>query len=336
MIFIGGINIGNQPRGGQEGKNQVLLEYLLKVNPQTKVIDSFNWKVKLPIILSKIMKYCAFASNEKIIISLSSDSALYIVKLFNLLGVTKRNEVHYLVVGGVFHEWIKDKNLNDFKDFKGIYPESIQTCEALQKMGLKNIVHLPNFRKIVPVSKPIESNNPPRFVFFSRIIESKGCQLIFEAIRQLQQELGEKCCEVDFYGPLDEAYQAQFEAELKKQTGITYKGYLNLSQSAGYQQLSTYDAMLFPTFYEGEGYPGVIIDALIAEVPIIASDWHCNTELVQNEVNGLVIQPKSVDSLAKAIKNCIQNPDLVQEITQGAAQTKTKYDVEKLISKTII
>ncbi|MFR3494185.1 MAG: glycosyltransferase [Blautia sp.] len=52
---------------------------------------------------------------------------------------------------------------------------------------------------------------------------------------------------------------------------IRYKGMVPFNQST--EVLKNYDALLFPTYYEGEGFAGTIIDAFAAGLPVIASDW---------------------------------------------------------------
>jgi glycosyltransferase involved in cell wall biosynthesis len=54
----------------------------------------------------------------------------------------------------------------------------------------------------------------------------------------------------------------------------------------------------FLSYWKGEGFTGVIIDAFIAGVPVIATGWNMNTEIIEDGINGFVIPPNDTVSLA--------------------------------------
>jgi glycosyltransferase involved in cell wall biosynthesis len=49
--------------------------------------------------------------------------------------------------------------------------------------------------------------------------------------------------------------------------------------------LRDYFALLFPIYYIGEGFAGTAIDAFSAGVPVIASDWKYNSEVIKEGIN---------------------------------------------------
>lgn len=59
-----------------------------------------------------------------------------------------------------------------------------------------------------------------------------------------------------------------------------------------------------PDLLVWRGFPGIVIDAYIASVPLIASDWNMNTEVI-TEKTGVIIPPKDEEALYVAMKNCI-------------------------------
>lgn len=58
--------------------------------------------------------------------------------------------------------------------------------------------------------------------------------------------------------------------------------------------LKNYDALLFPTYYEGEGFAGTIIDAFAAGLPVIASDWKYNSEIIKQGITGVITKTHSI------------------------------------------
>ena len=70
---------------------------------------------------------------------------------------------------------------------------------------------------------------------------------------------------------------------------VSYGGKVPFDKSVDI--LKNYFALLFPTYYDGEGFAGTLIDAFSAGVPVIASDWKYNAEIV-NEKVGIVYSAK--------------------------------------------
>ncbi len=44
--------------------------------------------------------------------------------------------------------------------------------------------------------------------------------------------------------------------------------------------LSEHDLLLFPSYFRGEGYPGIIVEAFQCGVPVAAAGWSAIPELI--------------------------------------------------------
>lgn len=62
---------------------------------------------------------------------------------------------------------------------------------------------------------------------------------------------------VDFYGKIDDACKDTFLSKVNQLETVRYAGFLNLWNQEGYDILSQYDAMLFSTYWMGEGFAGI-------------------------------------------------------------------------------
>jgi glycosyltransferase involved in cell wall biosynthesis len=203
--------------------------------------------------------------------------------------------------------------------------------QDLLLMGLLNAEIVPNFKRIPPLpGTPNRSKYPVNFVFLSRVTPSKGVTLIFEAVKLLNTDGYSDSFTVTFFGPLDHKFEITFKDGLNQQ--LVYGGVLDLMNAPAemYEKLASYNCMLFPTYWESEGLPGVIIDAFIAGLPVIASDWNMNKELIHDWVNGFIIQPINPASLAVAMKKAIDNPDLLKQLSDNARMRAKDYDIEKI------
>src|SRR5690606_22162053 len=109
-----------------------------------------------------------------------------------------------------------------------------------------------------------------KFVFISRVIKEKGIGTILKAFENLDASYS-----VDIYGPIGKGDYA--EEELNKRN-CKYKGVVPANRVI--EILKKYDVLLLPTFFEGEGYPGIIIESLSIGMPVITTKWKAIDEII--------------------------------------------------------
>lgn len=101
-----------------------------------------------------------------------------------------------------------------------------------------------------------------------------------------------------------------------------------------YRYLSAFDAFILPS--TKEGLPYVIMEAMAAGIPVIASNVGGIPDLIDHEENGLLVPPKNSKELAKAIRELTENKLLAEQLSQNAAQKiKIKFSLETMIKKTM-
>ncbi len=92
------------------------------------------------------------------------------------------------------------------------------------------------------------------------------------------------------------------------------------------------DIFLFPS--HGEGLAGVLMEALLYEIPIIASDIPGNRELINNMHNGLLCRKEDDICYVKSIKKLLENDVLIKKITKNGLEILSeKFMWEKNIKK---
>ena len=90
-------------------------------------------------------------------------------------------------------------------------------------------------------------------------------------------------------------------------------------------------ALLFPTTFYGEGFPGTIIDAFSAGVPIIATDWHLNGEIIQEGYTGLLYDPEKPEKLEELMEYLMSAPELVFTMRKQCLKEAKRYDPERVM-----
>ena len=91
------------------------------------------------------------------------------------------------------------------------------------------------------------------------------------------------------------------------------------------QILEAHDALVLPTRYENEGYPGVVIEAFQMGLPVIVTRRPSLEELVTDEQDGLLIRAGSVDFLVGAVVRLCSDDALFRRLRDGALASGELY-----------
>lgn len=328
LIFIGPVMQGQIPYGGDVTKNQLFLTRFNEVFDKVFVVDTINWK-KRPWILLQMFCYLAFVRNAKVVVSCEVSSAVVLEMLYY---IRLQKNVFYWVVGSGFPRRIKEGalNANHYKYLKKIIVQSPEMVIDLKYSGLENAIYIPNSKPIYDIEIHSVNDEKIQFVFLSRILPTKGVDLIIDCSRRLNEiRYGDKYSIV-FYGNYDR--YPEFIQNIRQNKNIEYKGILDLTKKAGYETLSKYDVMLFPTFYDGEGFPGVVIDAFISGLPVLSSDWHCNKDIIVNGKTGFIVPPKDENALFEKMKYIIDHISSIDDMRITCQKEAKKYDNKIILS----
>lgn len=104
-----------------------------------------------------------------------------------------------------------------------------------------------------------------------------------------------------------------FERELKQLKDklsfkLTFVGLVDGAEKWTYFRNS--DVFIFPSYYASENQPLVLIEAMAAGLPVIASRWRGIPSLVKHLETGMLVEPKDHDSLVNSIRVLLEDPKL--------------------------
>ena len=113
-------------------------------------------------------------------------------------------------------------------------------------------------------------------------------------------KIGRIAIKLDMFGLIQPGYEETLQEIIKSNQGIVdYKGIVDYDKTV--EKLSSYFAMMFPTYYYGEGFPGNVVDAYNSGLPIIATDWLYNKDVIVDGRNGILVPIKSPTKLADSL-----------------------------------
>ena len=92
--------------------------------------------------------------------------------------------------------------------------------------------------------------------------------------------------------------------------------------------------LLFVLSSVKEGFPWVLIEAMAAKLPVIATRVGAVPEIIDDYKNGLLIEPRDSSMLADKIKEVLENDHLKNELGIQAHQTVLfKFELDKMIKQ---
>jgi len=338
VLFVGWVNQGKPPVDGETTKNQYIIAELKKYCKVT-VLD-FYQKRKHPWVYLQALWAVITQPHATIVLSTSASNIYGMLKWFKNLNI-QRNVVHW-VIGGTLGDRVKNGVFNaDIIGYaRHTLVESPLMLRQLEDCGVKGVIHVPNFKRIDYIPQPSTSHlggqGTLRFVFLSRIMAEKGCNEIIAAAKLLNEWGMQNRYIVDIYGKVANEYKSTFEEGISQLPNVNYQGFLDMRQNEGYDRLATYDMLLFPTYWRGEGFAGIFIDAFVAGLPMIITDWAHNSQFVKEGETGVFIPVHDAEALAHRMKECIQVKHDISRMKELCQIEAKKYDVRNIITEELL
>ena len=309
VSVIGHFALGRDYLNGQTIKTKIVTGELARVfgTEQVAIVDTHGgWKnlLKAPVQVLDCLK------NSEHVVILPAKNGL---RVYGPL--ENRN-------------WLAGK----LKKFDGIYVETESMMTALAQMGFSNVYVMPNCKDltILPESELVFAKDAPyKLCTFSRVMREKGIEEAVLAVQEVNRRLGRQVFTLDIYGQID-SNQTEWFAQLQEtfSESVRYAGMVPFDQSV--QVLKEYFALLFPTSYEGEGFAGTLIDAFSAGVPVVASDWKYNPEIVREQV-GYVYPVGNQDAFTDILLRIAAEPEMILGKKLACLQEAQKYRIDQAL-----
>lgn len=186
-------------------------------------------------------------------------------------------------------------------------------------------VPLDEFPLSPPVVKPI------RFLMATRLLRAKGVEEFARSARLLRASFGQ-AVEFDLVGPSDTNPSAIGDDEVRQ---WHCEGILNYHGAVDDVRPFLRQASVFvlPSYYM-EGTPRSILEAMSMGRPIITTDSRGCRNTVEPGYNGLLVEPRSVPSLAEAMTQFVKNPEQIATMGLASRQlAERKYNVHDVVCR---
>ncbi len=158
-------------------------------------------------------------------------------------------------------------------------------------------------------------------LFVGRLEQRKGAMYLLRAYARLKPKYPETRLIVCNWGPqLGNMRRFVHEQKLRD---VFFAGRVADIDKARFYR--TADIFCAPSTGQ-ESFGIVLLEAMAAGLPIVASDIHGYKRVVQRNVTGLLVEPRDPDAIAAALELLICEPELLKRLGDAGARRAPEYD----------
>ena len=332
-------NFGGGIIGGQVTKTHELSKALEKQFGKISVADVNKNKRNVLRLIRQL--WSLLRDTDIIFVILASPGYFRLLPILLCMNVFFKCDMYEIVTGGVRYQYIQGKKIRLWmeKKIKKIYVETNYMVMQYEKLGLCNVECLPNFKEIEPISEEelaegFNWNGTLRLCTFSRIDRLKGVDDAIKIISMINQKCGKNIAHLDIIGPIDTEYQKEFESILNSvdEKNVCYCG--KIDGKIAVSVLKKYDALLFPTNWSTEGFPGSLIDAMAAGLPVLANAKENFKDIVIEGYNGyLITETKREDQYISIIYSWYKDRETLFTMKRNALSEVGKYKPQNVLKQ---
>jgi len=164
--------------------------------------------------------------------------------------------------------------------------------------------------------------------FVGRIVPQKRVDVLLRAYAHLEPQLRESCSlTVVGDGPLVPHLMSLAHA-LGIGSRVNWLGHLD-----GQAIMNSFDVFCLPSDFEG--FPYVLLEAMAAGLPVVATDVGGVEEMVRHGANGLVVPVGQPKALSQALTTLLRNRSVRMRMGRSALDRVNEFTVEKMGDTTL-
>lgn len=146
------------------------------------------------------------------------------------------------------------------------------------------------------------STSPLKILYLGTVCESKGILVALESCSILRKR------NISFHLDIVGGFQpSSFEAVVAERItsfGINQNVTIHYQKTGDekWQLFANAEVFCFPSFYESEGFPCVLLEAMSFGLPCIATRWRGIPSIVTNGETGYLVEPNDVTAVAEKLE----------------------------------
>lgn len=222
-----------------------------------------------------------------------------------------------------------------FKGTNYIFLDEILTKPFENYIDNKHLYICPNGIETVDniIRKNVYDENL-RFLFLSNLINDKGVCALLKACEILKNKgLKFHCDYVGKSGDIDSNELIELINSKELADKVSYLGPKYGDEKNNV--LVQHDVLVFPTYYEGESFALVLLEAMQMGLACISTYEGAIPHLIDNNVTGLLVEQRNVKELADKMEYCINNSTEVKKMGQKGKEKFLKLYTKDIFEQNI-
>ena len=176
------------------------------------------------------------------------------------------------------------------------------------------------------VGKALLSSCEPVIVSVGRLVPQKNFHLLIRAFSIVHKYHSNYRLLILGEGP----ERGRLE-ELIKQKGLSEWVYLPGKTKTVFDQLSKSELFVLSSYYEG--MPNALIEAMCVGLPVIATRVSGVSDLIQNHVNGMIVDIDDVEGLSQAILFLIEHKNEARQMAENAVMLNETLSIDSILKQ---
>jgi len=182
-----------------------------------------------------------------------------------------------------------------------------------------NVVQIPNAIDLNIIPKKSTKQFENQIIFAGRLSKEKGIEILLETATQLPDNYH---LLIAGSGPLEEKVQNLAD----KKTNVHYLGYQSKQNLLSLIRGS--DLLIQPSLEEGMS--STLLEAMACGTCILASNIEGISEIVENNKNGLLVEPNNSDELLNKILDLLPKKEKRLRMANEGLEIVKKYDWKRV------
>jgi glycosyltransferase involved in cell wall biosynthesis len=282
-----------------------------------------------PRVVLRLRRFCAELS-PAVLVAHGGDSLKYLVSAFQRVPIvyyaigTVAQPVHTSVRRQVWRAVVARSTV-----VAAVSNDVAAECATLLRVPDRKLVVVPNGRDGVrfhPRPEPAgHGSGPPLLLFVGHLTSGKRPDVFIELVRQLRADGMALNAQIAGDGPMREELE-----QPARSAGVELLG----SRSDISKLMRNADLMVFPSLPEGEGMPGVLIEAGLSGLCVLATAVPGVSDVVLNGVTGAIVEVSDFCGLVDQARQLTSEPARLEEMGRAARDhCESRFSMEASASE---
>jgi len=166
---------------------------------------------------------------------------------------------------------------------------------------------------------------PGQIIFVGTLKEVKGINYLLEALKMIEENIS---LIIVGDGP-ERNYLERYASELGLTSRVKFVGMKNKLEIQKY--ICESQILVLPSL--SEGFSMTLLEAMVGGIPVIATNVGGNPEIIEDRINGFLVEPRNPRQIANSIQWLLEDKELMRLIGLNNQYNVKKYSWDNLIYK---